>query len=85
VSASIFALTVGSLICLVPNGSLTKMVLTDPVACSSCGCKKKQDEDLEIVFPEVVQKQPLKKDPMIANDARLQRITHNSTSGGGSR
>ncbi|KIK46038.1 hypothetical protein CY34DRAFT_800911 [Suillus luteus UH-Slu-Lm8-n1] len=53
----------------------------DPVACSKCGCKKqRQDENLEILSPEVVQDQPQRRDPMIANDARSQQIT---TSGRG--
>lgn len=61
-----------------PNASLTKMVLTDPVACSKCGCKK-QDENLDIGSPEVVQDQPRRMEPMIVNDAGSQQIT----SGGG--
>ncbi|KAG2136030.1 hypothetical protein DEU56DRAFT_365214 [Suillus clintonianus] len=39
----------------------------DPRACSCC-CRK-QDEDLEMVYPEVMQDQPQRKDPMIANNA----------------
>ncbi|KAG1861198.1 hypothetical protein DFJ58DRAFT_778090 [Suillus subalutaceus] len=42
---------------------------SDPAVCSYCCCKEKQDKDLEMVFPEVVQSQPRRKDPMIANDA----------------
>ncbi|KAG2742946.1 hypothetical protein P692DRAFT_20858956 [Suillus brevipes Sb2] len=73
-------------ICLVRNASLMKMVLTDPASCSKCcsGCKK-QDENLENVSPELVQDQPQRREPMIANDARSQQITPNNTSGGGSR
>ncbi|KAG2073949.1 hypothetical protein BDR04DRAFT_1116043 [Suillus decipiens] len=58
---------------------LAHKVLTEPGARALCFCccKEKQDQDLEMAYPEIVQDQPHGKDPMIANNAsqRSQQIS----------
>ncbi|KAG2366353.1 hypothetical protein BDR07DRAFT_1480223 [Suillus spraguei] len=54
-------------------------VLTEPGARAlvCCCCQRTHDHDLETEFPEILQDQPQRKDPMTVNDAsrRSQQIT----------